>query len=68
MVTLILKAASSLFSKYKKNWRSSYGFENAWWFYNTFLFLSLQDKIHESSVQIALFSYKEIFLLLPILK
>ena len=29
-----------------------------------FVFLSLQDKIHESSVQIALFSYKEIFLLL----
>ena len=39
VVTLILKAASSLFSKYKKNWLCNYGgFENAWWFYNTFLF------------------------------
>ena len=51
MVTLILKAASSLFSKYKKNWPSSYGFEKCMMI--SHLFLSLQDKIDESSVQIA---------------
>ena len=51
MVTLILKAASSLFSKYKKNWRRSYGFEKCMMILH--LFLSLQDKIDESSVQIA---------------